>query len=405
MSRTTRKSLIALSVLALVAVGAYVGVASMPSAKAEPETKRIARTVPVSLTRARSMVFERKLALSGNVEARDFALVGPRVEGPLDKVFVVEGAVVVADKTRLFQTDALKLTKAVEIARQGLAVAKCAVREKQANAENIEADVRQARLDFDRAKQLVRDRVISKSEYDEKELRLQAAQARLKHAGALVDLAREQEKQAELSLAIAEKELRDSLVLSPIDGVVAERFREPGEMGVVGGPVVRIENPKVLEVSAFVPEEYYGEIEAGETPLRVRVGRLDLGRRKVSYKSPTVSSNLRTFEIKCVIADAPRGVAAGRIAHVEAILGESKGVGAPREAIERRGGKDVLFTVQDGKAKAIVVVPGIENDGWVEVCPAGGEGGAGLAAGTTVVVEGQDFIVDGTPVSVVRETK
>ena len=404
MSRTARRSLIAL-VVALVAAGAYLGVASAPDAKAEPEAERSAREVPVSLGQARSMVFERKLPLSGAVEARDFALVSPRVGGPLEKVFAREGDVVTAGKTKLFQTDSLKLTKAVEIARQVLAVAKCAVREKQANAESIDADRRKARLDFDRAKRLVGDRVISKSEYDEKEQEFLAEQARLKHAKALVDLAREQAKQAELSLAVAEKDLRDSLVLAPIDGVVAERFREPGEMGVVGGAVVRIENPKVLEVSAYAPEEYYGDIEVGKTPLRVRVGRLDLGRSKVSYKSPTVSSDLRTFEIKCVIEAPPRGVAPGRIAHVEAILGERKGVGAPRDSVERRGGKAVVFTVRDGKAKAVVVVPGIENDGWVEMRSPDGKARSALTPGAPVIVEGQDFVEDGTPVSVVRETK
>jgi len=204
-----RSAKIALVFLLALAVGAWVlSAARPPTATSQAaESAEPARTVPVIITPARAMRFERTLAVVGTVEARNYALVSPRIPGPLDAIYVDEGDRVEAGKTRLFQTDALKLQKAVEIARQQHAVARCAVLEKRANLERVAADTRKAELDFGRAKELFAKTVISKSAYDADESTYLQAAAAQKHAQVLIDLAVEQEKQARLALEIAQKDL------------------------------------------------------------------------------------------------------------------------------------------------------------------------------------------------------
>ena len=358
------------------------------------------RKMPVGVTPVRAMTFERVLRASGNIEAKDTALVSPRVGGTIDAVYVDEGDRVEAGVTKLFQIDAVKLQKAVEIAAQDHAVALCSVQEKVANLDKAEADFKKARLDYERAKTLLAQNVVSQASYDAAESAFRQSEAGTRYATVVVELAREQEKQSKLRLDVAQKDWRDSLALAPLSGVVSSRLKEPGEMGTVGTPVVAIEDTSKLEASAFMPEEFYALVIPGKTPLRMRVGDADLGTGPLAYRGPTIQKTLRTFEIKSPLATVPAGVAPGRIVQMELVIETRAGLGVPRDAVQQRGDAWVIFVAANGVAKMVTVCPGLETDGWVELLPGAGTD-APVAEGASVITQGQRFVNDAMPVELV----
>jgi len=354
------------------------------------------KQVPVVLAPAREMTFENRVVVSGSVAAKEYALVSARIPGTLDAVLVDEGDRVQAGKTKLFQTDALKVTKAVAIAKQDLAVAEASVQEKQALLAKGLAARKQAMKDLSRYRGLLKTKAVAAQVAERQETRVQQCDADIEHTRALIDLANAQVEQARLNLTIAEKDLADSLVTAPITGWVAERFREPGEMAAAGTPVLRIEDLSVLEISVFLPEEYYTSVLPGQTAMRLRVGNVDLGERAVSYKSPTVHHKLRTFEVKGLVESPPEGVVPGCLAEVTIVAHSREGVGVPAGAVQTRGERSVLFTVEREKANMVPVTMGREMGGWREIIE-------GVAPGTPVVSMGQTMVDDGTPVSIIRE--
>jgi len=392
--------------LAVLAIGGAAAAASYhiirkhgdeSAAKAAAATEERAaarRRVPVVVTPVARRTFERRVVVQGNVEAKRSALVSPRLDGTIEALFVEEGDCVKAGKTRLFQIDALKLEKTVEIREGELAVARCALREKQANLEKEQAGLEQAELDYRRHKELFERQVESKNVLEQAATDLKKAQALVKHAHSLVDLAAAQVGQAANGVIVAKKDLRDALVVSPIDGVVSERYREPGEAGTVGKPVLRIDDLSVVEVSAFLPAVCYPEVVPGQAHMQVRVGDIDLGEQPVSYRSPTVNDTLRTFEVKCLVKDPPEGVAPGAMAEIRVVLERREGLGVPVGAVQRRQSGQVVFTIDGGKAVKRVVETALETDGWIEVK------GGGLEAGTPVVTMGQFLLDDGSEVAV-----
>ena len=355
------------------------------------------KRIPVVLTPAQEMTFESAVVVAGNVLAKNGALVSARIPGPLDEIYVDEGDAVQAGETRLFQTDALKLTKAVAMARQGLQVAELAVREKAANLERMQASLEQAQVDLDRYRILIQDRAIPKQVFDQQETGWKLAAAGVRHAQALLDLDKKKLEQAHLSLAMAEKDLADSLVVAPISGRVSQRFMEPGEMAGAGTPVVKIEDLSVLEVSVFLPAEVYARVTPKKTQMRIQVGGADLGVRPVAYKSPTVNPKLRTFEVKSLVESPPAGVAPGCLAEVTDVLDGRSGVGIPAAAVQQRGGQSVMFRVEGDQARMVTVKTGRDMNAWTEVL----EGD--LEPGAAVVTMGQQLLSDGTLVSVVQE--
>ena len=325
--------------------------------------------VKVVLEPVRAMQFERALSVQGSVEAKQVALVSPRIAGVLDAIFVDEGDRVEAGKTPLFQTDSVKLTNTLEMRRREVEVEEYSLREKQAALEKEKASYDKAEYDWRRYLELFEEGVSANDEVEEARTEYRVCAAMVKHAEALVELAEAQLKQSRSAMAIAQKDLDDSLVVAPISGRVTERFQEPGEMGAVEDPVLRIEDPSLVEVSVFLPARAYGEVGTGKTMMQVTVGGVELGAHPVYYKSATIDTQLRTFEARCLLHDPPAVVAPGAMAQVEVVLERREGWGVPRGAIQQRNGGTVVFVAEGERAQMVPVKLGLEMEGMVEVLP------------------------------------
>ena len=352
------------------------------------------KRVAVVLQPAEEREFREGFVVQGNLQAKDFALVGPLIPGTLEKIYVDEGDAVVAGKTVLFESDSLQVREAVQVSRQDLALAKGQQREAQANLDAQLAQFEKAEIDYERFLRLREKDAVTKDAMEQQTMRYKAMKAGLDHAHTVVDLAAEQTKKAQAGLAIAEKNLKDSKVIAPLSGVVSYKMTEQGEFGAVGHPVVRIENTDVLEMSAFVPGEYYPRIVPGETKVRISANGIDAGEFVVAYKSPTIQPQLRTFEMKCVLENPKEGIVAGAMAEVDILLQKRVGLGVPVASVQTRSSKTVVFLVENEKARMAPVETGLQSDGWVELIS------PSFAPGTPVVRLGQYMLDEGDLVDV-----
>jgi len=391
--------------LALAIAGGYVVFArttqgeTVLRSNTPPELPSAARRVTVQVTRAEQRKFEEKLTVQGNVMAKVYAVISARVGGPLETIFVDEGDAVVAGETKLFQVDTVKVLKAVTLSEQDLAVTRCGLREAQAQLEKIEADLNKADLDWDRFQRLREKGVVSQDLLEQQESRQKQTSAGKKLALTGVDVAAERVRQAETAVALAKKDLADSLIVAPISGKVSKRFREQGEMTDSGSPVVRIDDPSVIEVSVFLPAQYYARVVPGTTRIRIRVYGVDAGEHVITYASPTVDPMLRTFEVKCELKDPPSGIVPGAMAEADVLIAEREALGVPANAVQTRDERPIVFVAENDTAHLVEVKKGIESDGWVEC-----EGGS-LAAGTEIITVGQSLLNDGSPITVQQEPK
>ena len=80
------------------------------------------------------------------------------------------------------------------------------------------------------------------------------------------------------------------------------------------------------------------------------------------------------------------------------VLSRKSAVGVPSGCIQKRGGKDVVFVFEGGKAVMRTVEKGIESEGYTEIK-------SGMKQGDKVITEGQNFLNDGTPVTIGGEAK
>ncbi len=400
-SHTVRNVSIGVAALVCLGAGGYFlyQQKSRAGQPATTESQSEPQRTSVVTTAAAIRDFERVLVVQGNLESKSFAMVSPRVPGTIEAIFVEEGDAVVGGKTRLFQTDAANLEKNVQIKEHATLVARSASRESAANLERIEVDLRKAELDYQRFERLRDKQAVTADAFEQQQSRYHQLQAARRLAEAQVELAAAKEAQSQAELAIARKDLADAVVYAPIDGKVSVRLQEPGEMGSPGHPVVRIDDTSVVEVTAFLPAEYYAAVVPGQTAMRIQSSGVDIGRHVITYKSPTIDPKLRSFEVKCILTDPPEGVTSGAMAHIVVALEGRQGLGVPSQAIQQRGGQAVVFVIENAVARQVPVTTGIETDGWTEIR----EGD--LKEGASVVTMGQYMVEPGMAVSVQQEEK
>lgn len=379
--------------LALPLVAVCLGGCGKSSPVETSQDTTAARAIAVRASAAVPRAFERRLSVQGSLEAKRFAHVAARVEGNLDALWVDEGDVVVAGETRLFQIDPVGLSNSVFIAEQALAVAKAGQAVAEASAGKTRAEARKTALDHDRYVRLHKEGKVSDNEYETQEVLNEQAKAGIAVAVANVDLAARQAQQAEAALAIARKKLDDSLVIAPISGLVSSRSAEPGEQMSVGHVVLRIDDLSVIEAAAFVPAQYYADVQPGATRFRLGLNGREAGVHGITYRSPTINPALRTFEIRGQVAVAAGAAVPGSMADLTLVFEARQGLAVPSSAVLVRGAKEVVFVVKDGAAASREVQTGLQNDGWTEVV-------AGITAEDQVVIEGQTQLRDGSPVEV-----
>lgn len=357
-------------------------------AAAPAEAALVVRAQP-----AETRVFERRLTVQGTLEARRFVPVAARADGILEILGVDRGDPVVAGQTVLFPVDPASRANALTIAEQDLAVAEAAAQVARATREAARVEAGKVALDYARYERLRHDGRISAGEFEAAEVSRARAQSALAVADAQVNLAERQIKRAEAALEIARKNLEDTRAVAPISGRVSARLAEPGERVTAGRVVVRIEDLSEIEAVALLPAAYHGEVIPGVTKFRLTLDGRAAGEHAVTYRAPTIQPLLRTFEIRARLNHVAGEAVPGSTADLTLVFESRAGVGVPSLSVLSRGGSPTVFVVEKGRARARVVEPGLQNDGWTEIR-------AGLRPGELVVTEGQTQLFDDRPVEI-----
>lgn len=252
------------------------------------------------------------------------------------------------------------------------------------------------------------------------EVALEDARRRLREARALApqqsiaetlvhDLAAEvAEDDATLQQASAEAGYRAAILerhqlRAPYTGVIAAKLSEVGEWVVPGEAVLELVATGELRIDFPVAEDYLARMRPGAR-VTYTAGGADSTARSGSVATvvPVSDPGARTFLLRVEPDSDATDIAPGMSVHGQVHLdaGRSAAV-VPRDAIIRYpDGRIIVWTVErDGDATVVaerLVSTGLVFDGLVEIR-------TGLAPGARVVVQGNEALQVGQPVSVTGE--
>ncbi len=227
--------------------------------------------------------------------------------------------------------------------------------------------------EFGRISQLYSEGGISKSDYDAAELSYEVSRTNYQNL------------------------LENSVLRSPLTGVVTARNYDRGDMYSMGTPLYVVQEVTPVKILVGITESDYTKVHKGDAvsiTTDAIPGRTFSG--KINRIYPTVDPSSHTFTVEVIVPNGDRALRPGMYAKVEVTFGINHSVVAPDEAIVKQQGSGQRFVYilqNDGSVKASLVTLGRHLDDSYEIL-------SGLGDGDVVATNGSANLKDGSKVRI-----
>jgi len=372
-------------------------------------------SIPVVVGTVTTQHVTTEVEVVGSVEPQLATTLSTEIAGSTQHFDLREGDFVQKGTTVVAQLKATELTLAVNEAEAELTKARADLTKLKRGLRQEEIDEKRAEVaekktwvekyakDVERTKSLVTRDMISMSEFDQAEANSLAAKAQYERALRSLRVAELGFRQEEIAAAEAEvqrlqakvQRLRDdvqkTVIRAPVSGFITNRYAELGQWVERGGKVADIIDLAAVLVRVPVHERDIRLVQVGDqavVTLDALPNRTFTGR--VKYITPQAHLASRTFPVKIEVLNTPdTAIKAGMFARVTLRLGAAQqSVFVPKDAVVRRASGQVVFVVEDGKARLVPIKTGRTHEGLIEVL----EGQ--LRPGDSVVITGNEILQD-----------
>jgi HlyD family secretion protein len=337
--RNKRKKWYLLAAASVIVVGGGFGIAAALRPNNTIDPSKLANVTRGDL--ARSVVATGKIEPLVKVEVKS------KASGIVEKILADYGDHVKAGQI-LVELDKEQLRARVAEARANLQAAQAAVESAQATYERNKVDAEGPDIPFlkstvERNRKLAADGVVSASTLDDAEKAYQlalnkqmSAQRYLAVSRAEIARSKAQVAQMQAALDSAEEDLRNSTIVSPMDGLVLSRDVEVGDavssiliLGSEATLVMTLGDVSEVYVKGKVDEADISKVYLGQ---RSRIVVESLKDKKFEGKVTKISpmgvekDNVTTFEVKVSIQNPTGELKANMTANAEIILEEKQNV-------------------------------------------------------------------------------
>ena len=191
--------------------------------------------------------------------------------------------------------------------------------------------------------------------------------------------------------------LENTVLCSPIDGVVTARNYDVGDMYAMSMPIYTVEQIKPVKLLVAISESEYNKVKKGDS-VEIRADALpeSVFNGKIEKIYPTIDPSTRTFTAEVIVANNYNSLRPGMFARVTVNFGSSRNVVIPDVAVVKQQGSGERFVYilnEDGTVNYQKVVLGRRIGAEYEVLE-------GVLDGAKVVVGGQIRLKDGIKVTV-----
>lgn len=254
-----------------------------------------------------------------------------------------------------------------------------------------------AEEEFRKARQLFQQGMISQDEFEDISRKYELALIEAGQRREEIRAAAKGLTQAEIRVKKAKMDLEKTKIRAPFDGVITDIKVSPGQHVSPGNELFTLVNIEKIMVHVKVLESEVRKIKAGRE-ARVKFsaypGREFMG--IVKAISPLIQPEDKTCKVIVSVSNPREEIKPGMHAEVE-IAAEiyDDCLIVPQNAILVRGGRKLVFVVEDGLAKWRYIQTGKENELYAEVLE-------GVEEGDLVITEGHLTLAHDAPVKIVE---
>jgi membrane fusion protein (multidrug efflux system) len=248
----------------------------------------------------------------------------------------------------------------------------------RAELEGLEAQAALARIEFERAENLLPQRAISQSQFDEARARLDSATA----------AARSQEAR-----------IQQKSISAPFDGVLGIRNISVGQFLAPGTEIVELRRLDPIYVDFSLPERFLPNLQTGQT---VQVSTSAYDERfegEITAIDSGIAESTRSVSVRATLTNTDARLRPGMFARVTVLEPMSREVlTIPRTAVNFNTYGDFALRINEtdqGRiSEQVQIRTGEVRDGRVEVLEGLSEGDRVVSAGLVKVRPGQPVTID-----------
>ena len=257
--------------------------------------------------------------------------------------------------------------------------------------------------DFVSAGQILAE--MDRVQLDQAKLRLVNAETELGRLKQLYEqggLAQSDYEAAELNYKVSKSSydnlLENTILRSPITGVVTARNYDRGDMYGMASPIFTVQQIVPVKILVGISEADYTKVRKGDKitlSVDALPGKTFSGNVRRIY--PTVDPMTHTVNIEVQVPNQNRELRPGMYAKVGVNFGSSQNIVVPDAAVVRLqgSGQRNVFVVENGVAVQKAVSLGRHFDGQYEIL-------SGIEVGEMVVVKGGSALSNGANVEVIE---
>jgi len=347
-----RKINIIAKTFAVLVLLIFIGIAGCK--KAEPGAF-VEQKTPVRVESAVRGDISETVSLTGDIQGINTIEIFPKISGRIEQLFVDKGAKVKSgDKLAIIEHSSI--TEQVKQFEATLESTKLQLKQLEINMSGLEKD-------RERILALAEAGAVSEQRKDEIETRYKTTKEQQNQLLAQI-------KQTEAMLEQAKIQENEATLVSPISGIVSERFEEAGDMASPLKPAFAIVQMNEVKIIAHLAEQFMPKL-SDNMPADIKTDAYpeDSFSGKVSRIAPTLDPRTRSVEIEIKIDNADLKLKPGMSARIDLTVATHKNVFiAPWDyVIGEAGDKYFLLLAKDGKVKKQPVTLGIQSRGLVEI--------------------------------------
>lgn len=338
----------------------------------EAGTSAVKPAIAVDIVSAATTTLREEIAVTGSLAAKRSAEIKAELAGLYREVYVTEWVPV----------------------RKGQPLARIQADESATMVKRAEATALQARVEAERAEREA-ERMCSLKDSG------LATQQQLDDAGSVMAAARARQGAADEELAQLRLRLGKSVIRAPIDGVVALRNVNVGDLSGAdsgGKTIFRIVDNRQLDLTVTVPATEFGRVAVGQR-LEFSCDGLpgEIFSGTVKYLNPSVNPGDRSLQVMAEVDNRDGRLRDGLFVKGHIVVGQrEKVLLVPRavlSGLDLVTGRAVLFVVSKETAQRREVKTGAVSGELVEIID-------GLKVGERYVTRGAFNLRDGDRVSV-----
>lgn len=305
------------------------------------------------------------VTFTGSIEGTQSAVISSTASGRVVEVLVEDGDYV-TQGTPLLRMDAVAANNAVRSAAS-------TVRQAQAKYDN-------ERANYERQSGLYNVGAVAVQQLDT---------ARTQMLVAASDL-----ETAQANLADAQKQVADACVVSPVDGLVANRQVTGGQMLAAGNTAMTVEQMDEVYVTCQIEQQYVSYIVPGlQVEVRVDAYPDRVFTGTVEIVNPAANKESRMFLVKARVPNTDFALKPGMFVLASVKDQPERMLLVPKNCVQSKKGLSYLYIVEDGKAKRVRVELGDDVGDNVQIV-------SGLTDGAQVILDQIDRLQDGRAVAV-----